>query len=78
MFERHPPNEIISEKYAPDVVAQVKLMYSLSHKETEKTKEKIMYIMYRPKHAVKSYKVMLDALDTLIFWVSSTQIKLTS
>ena len=77
MFERHPPNEIISEKYAPDVVAQVRLMYSLPHKETEKMKEKIMCIMCPPKHAVKSYKVMLDALDTLIFWVRSTRIKLT-
>lgn len=28
MFEKLPPNEIISQKYAPDVVTQVKLMYN--------------------------------------------------
>jgi hypothetical protein len=27
MFEKHPPNEILSEKYAPDVATQIKLMY---------------------------------------------------
>lgn len=26
MFEKHPPNEIISQRYAPDVTTQVKLV----------------------------------------------------
>lgn len=76
MFERHPPNEIISEKYAPDVVAQVRLMYNLTHKETGKMSEKIIYIMSLPKHVVKSCKDMQVVLDILIFWVRNTRIKL--
>lgn len=31
MFEKLPPNEIISQRYAPDVVTQVKLMYAYHH-----------------------------------------------
>lgn len=27
MFQKLPPNEIISQKYAPDVIPQIKLMY---------------------------------------------------
>jgi len=33
IFEKLPPNEILSQRYAPDVATQVKLMYLSFHLE---------------------------------------------
>jgi hypothetical protein len=52
MFEKLPPNEIISEKYAPDVVPQVKLMYnSQKFSNKDERKNNIHYVPPKTKNS---------------------------
>ncbi len=58
MFEKLPPNEIISEKYAPDIVPQVKLMYLTLKLGQTKTNAEITFITFRPRLKILSSRVM--------------------
>lgn len=76
MFEKLPPNEIISEKYAPDVVPQVKLMYDTLKLGQIKTNVEITYITFHQKPKILNYKITQIFSISLISWESNMPIKL--
>ena len=57
MFEKLPPNEILSQRYAPDVATQVKLMYLTLH-AVPKINVKITWILYHQRQKMQKCKIM--------------------
>jgi beta-galactosidase/beta-glucuronidase len=56
LLEKCPPNEIISNKYSPDVVAKIQLMYAFTHPGSARTLDSTTY--NSPRLSQKTQKWM--------------------
>jgi hypothetical protein len=65
MFEKLPPNEIISQRYAPDVATQVRLMY-VSHNAVPRMSARITCTLYPPRPRMQKWKTMHNSLMSSI------------
>jgi hypothetical protein len=72
MFEKLPPNEIISQRYAPDVATQVRLMYVPSHTEP-RMNARITCTLSHPKLKMQNWKIMPNVSMCSIIWVTHMQ-----
>lgn len=75
MFEKHPPNELLSPKHAPDVATQVKLMYLPTHAALPRTNAGIMCTTTHPSLKAQNCSLTLLFSASSIPWAGSTPIR---
>jgi hypothetical protein len=75
MFEKHPPNEILSNKYAPDIIPQVKLMYLSNQVAPTRTNDATIFISFLPRQKAWKWKLMPPCSMFSIISASSMQIE---
>jgi hypothetical protein len=71
MFEKLPPNEIISHRYAPDVATQVKLMY-FTHNAVPRTSARTTCTSCLQKQKTPNWRTMPSSSMHSTIWRTHT------